>query len=178
MGVRFTLVEEPRILAALLDSLREANPAEHGKPVTLELPATDAKVPVRLRTSVLIADDSLASRGMIAQQLRRHGYSVTLAKDGEEALQVAKSRQPDLILLDILMPKLSGLAVLRRLKSDATTRDIPVVVLSSLAEENDARVLAEGACGYIAKSHTSPEQLPIVVERTFEHLLATRQLQH
>jgi CheY-like chemotaxis protein len=76
------------------------------------------------------------------------------------------------------MPKLSGLAVLRRLKSDATTRDIPVVVLSSLAEENDARVLAEGACGYIAKSHTSPEQLPIVVERTFEHLLATRQLQH
>jgi CheY-like chemotaxis protein len=169
MGVRFTCVQEPRVLAALLDSLRKGGTSHPDRSAAPATPRPDASA--ALGKTILVVDDSLAARSIATHHLRHHGYTVIAAKDGEEGLLLARSCAPDLILLDMMLPKLSGLAVLRRLKSDALTQHIPVVVISSLSEDNDARVLAEGASGYFAKGTMAPEQLPRVVDRTFRHLL-------
>jgi CheY-like chemotaxis protein len=168
MGVRFTQIDDPRALAALLENLRP--PKAHRRQRTAAAMATVDEKADRAARTILVVDDSLSIRNLAGQHLRRHGYNVVVAKDGEEGLAVARANQPDMILLDVLLPRLSGLAVLRQLKADATTSHIPVVVVSSLPEDNDARMLAEGACGYVAKASTPPERLPRVVDRTFEYL--------
>ena len=172
MGVRFTKVESPRVVAALLDSLRQTLPTRHERPPALP-PTTDAKADSK---TILIIDDSLTTRNLAAQHLRRHGYSVLLARDGEEGLALAKTHDPDLIVLDILMPRLSGLAVLRTLKSNQATSRIPVVILTSLPEENDARMMAEGAAAYFTKINTPIERLPQLVDRTFKHVLVNSRI--
>jgi CheY-like chemotaxis protein len=169
MGVRFTHVADAKGLASILDMLRTAAPPP-SRSVRIASPEP-ATAGVKENKTILVVDDSLSARNLIAHHLRRHGYSVLLARHGEEGLAIAKSSRPDIILLDILMPRLSGLAVLRRLKADPATADIPVLVISSLSEDNDARLLAEGACAYFAKASTPPESLPLLVDRTFEHLL-------
>jgi CheY-like chemotaxis protein len=174
MGVRFTCVEDPKVLAALLDGLRKTTPVPASASASAT-PSVASHAPDALGKKILVVDDSLAARSIAAHHLRRHGYTVVAAKDGEEGLALARSGQPDLVLLDILLPRLSGLAVLRRLKADPATQAIPVVVVSSLSEDNDARMLAEGACGYLPKATTPPDQLPRLVDRTFRHLLTQGQ---
>lgn len=173
MGMRFTKVEEPRVLAALLDALRRSTPARRDCRVALPS-GTEAKESSK---TILIIDDSLTVRNFAAQNLRRHGYAVVLARDGEEGLALARTHSPDLIVLDILMPRLSGLGVLRMLKSDARTSHIPVVVLTSLPEENDTRMLAEGAAAYFAKANTPLERLPQLIDSTFKHMLMNSRIE-
>jgi CheY-like chemotaxis protein len=173
MGMRFTKVEEPRVLAALLDNLRQSVPARQERPIAVPSWA-DAKGSSK---TVLIIDDSLTMRNLAAHHLRRHGYVVLLARNGEEGVALARTHDPDLIVLDILMPRLSGLAVLRVLKSDHITAHIPVMVLTSLPEENDSRMLAEGAAAYFAKANTPIERLPQLVDRTFKHVLMNSRIE-
>jgi CheY-like chemotaxis protein len=90
--------------------------------------------------------------------LGRAGYDVVTASDGEEALRIANARIPDLILLDMLLPKLGGQQVLQALRSDAVTALIPVVVLSSLPEKNAAKLIKEGATAYFEKSKLDLDQ--------------------
>ncbi len=99
--------------------------------------------------------------------LARAGYDVVTASDGEEGLRIAHSRSPDLILLDMLLPKLGGQEVLQALRTDPVTASIPVVVLSSLPQKNAAKLMKEGATAYIEKSkldldHTAESLLQIV----------------
>jgi len=84
--------------------------------------------------------------------LAKAGYSVLTASDGEEALRVARTKIPDLILLDMLLPKLGGPQVLHELRKDPLTASIPVIVLSSLPQVNEAKLIGEGATGYLEKS--------------------------
>jgi CheY-like chemotaxis protein len=84
--------------------------------------------------------------------LARAGYSVVSADDGEQALRVARESHPDLIILDMLLPKLSGPEVLWALKKDPFTAEIPVVVLSSLPQTNETRLKKDGAAAYFEKS--------------------------
>jgi twitching motility two-component system response regulator PilH len=84
--------------------------------------------------------------------LTKAGYSVFTASDGEEALLIARARVPDLILLDMLLPKLGGLEVLQALKKSALTAAIPVIVMSSLPQKNEIKLLKAGATAYIEKS--------------------------
>ena len=88
--------------------------------------------------SILLVDDSRFIRMANERSLARAGYSVVTASDGEEALRTARSRVPDLILLDMLLPKLGGPEVLRALRKDPVTASIPVIVLSSLPQTNEA----------------------------------------
>ena len=109
---------------------------------------------------VLIAEDDRVMRTASALALRRHGLTVLLAEDGAEALAAARAERPDLILLDLLMPKVSGIDVLRALKSDAATRDIRVVILSNSSrdlERQDATTL--GALDYLIKSDLKLREL-------------------
>ena len=101
---------------------------------------------------ILLVEDSRLLRIMNQRALGRVGYSVLTASDGEEAVRIARDRIPDLIVLDMLLPKLGGPQVLRALKSDALTAHIPVVVLSSLPQSNELRLKKEGAAAYFDKA--------------------------
>ena len=84
--------------------------------------------------------------------LAKAGYEVITAVDGEEGLRIAGESMPDIILLDMMLPKISGPDVLRKLKANPLTAAIPVIVLTSLAQKNEERLLQEGAIAYFEKS--------------------------
>jgi CheY-like chemotaxis protein len=101
---------------------------------------------------VLLVEDSKVQKLANERILHKAGYLVLGAGDGEEALRLAHDKVPDVILLDMLLPKLSGPQVLHALKEDATTAQIPVIVLSSLPQSNEAKLTHEGAASYFEKS--------------------------
>jgi CheY-like chemotaxis protein len=102
--------------------------------------------------SILLVDDSKFQRMANESVLARAGYKIVTASDGENALLIAHDRIPDLILLDMMLPKLGGLEVLRALKQDPVTASIPVIVLSGLAQINEAKLMQEGATAYFEKA--------------------------
>jgi len=101
---------------------------------------------------VLLVEDSRPIRQENERALARAGYDVLCAEDGERALIMARREQPELILLDLLLPRMGGVQVLRELKKDPTTMDIPVVIVSVLSARNQEKLLAEGAEAYLEKS--------------------------
>ena len=118
-------------------------------------------------TRIIVADDDRMFRKVAETTLRRQGYEVTTASDGEEALQLIRSERPDMIVLDLIMPKLQGFDVLTILKQDALTSVIPVIVLSSLTQEQDKQeALNLGAVAYFNKTTFSMSELVKQVENT------------
>jgi sigma-B regulation protein RsbU (phosphoserine phosphatase) len=104
------------------------------------------------RGNLLVVDDDEVNRDMLVRRLTRYGYDVTVARNGLEALQMARARNFDLVLLDMVMPGLDGYQVLTRLKSDSARSEIPVIMISALDQENSiARCIEAGAEDYIAK---------------------------
>lgn len=103
-------------------------------------------------TKILLVEDSKFLRLATERALARAGYEVSSAADGDEALRLAQEKLPDLILLDMLLPKMSGLDVLKRLKTGALTKAIPVVVLTGMAQKNAERLRQDGASGFLEKS--------------------------
>ena len=101
--------------------------------------------------TILLVEDSKFLRVATERILTRAGYQVICAGDGDEALALAGSRLPDLIVLDMLLPKLSGPEVLRSLKKNDLTARIPVVVLSGLSQNNGPKLVQEGADAFIEK---------------------------
>jgi CheY-like chemotaxis protein len=117
---------------------------------------------------ILLAEDDRFLRKAAEATLRRHGFAVSAAVDGEEALRMARVEGPDLILLDLIMPKLQGFEVLRILKQDPATSQIPVVVLSNLGQEGDVQqALQGGAIAYFVKSNLSLQELVTNVQKLF-----------
>ncbi|NQE36987.1 DNA-binding response regulator MtrA [Microcoleus sp. IPMA8] len=103
-------------------------------------------------STVMVVDDSVTLREMIADLLKGRGLNVTVASDGVEALEQIKANRPDLVVLDIVMPRMNGYEVCRRLKSDPKTQNLPVVMCSSKSEEFDRYWgMKQGADAYIAK---------------------------
>ncbi len=116
-------------------------------------------MPERARR-VLLAEDDRFLRRAAEVRLRRHGLEVLTAADGEEALRVARAEPLDLVLLDVVMPKLQGFDVLKALKQDDATAHIPVIVLSNLGQERDvAQAMALGALAFLVKAHLSLQDL-------------------
>jgi two-component system, OmpR family, alkaline phosphatase synthesis response regulator PhoP len=115
---------------------------------------------------LLVEDDRILRRaGEVV--LSKKGYEVVVAVDGEEALVKVREHKPDLILLDVMMPKLDGFEVLTRLKDDPATRDIPVIMLSNLSEASEIKKATDrGARAYLVKSSLRPEQLAEKVAET------------
>ena len=109
---------------------------------------------------VLLAEDDRFLRRAAEARLRRHGLEVLTAADGEEALRVARTEPLDLVLLDVVMPKLQGFEVLKALKQDDATTRIPVIVLSNLGQERDVtQAMALGAIAFLVKAHLSLQDL-------------------
>jgi len=103
-------------------------------------------------TKILLVDDSKFLRLATERALARAGYDVSTAEDGEHALRMAREKRPDLILLDMLLPKMTGPDVLKALKESPDTASIAVVVLTGLSHKNAARLQKDGAVAFLEKS--------------------------
>lgn len=101
---------------------------------------------------VLIADDSPTDQHILARALEKHGFETLVAKDGDEAIRLAKQRAPDVILMDIVMPGMNGYQATRHLAQNPSTAAIPIVIVSTKTQEAD-RVwgLRQGAVRYLTK---------------------------
>jgi CheY-like chemotaxis protein len=101
---------------------------------------------------ILIVDDSKMLRAGMKRALASAGHEVILAGDGKEGLAAARRNLPDLILLDMMLPTMSGLEVLSALKIEPSTKDIPIFVLTGLSQKNEKKLLSAGATRYFEKS--------------------------
>jgi two-component system phosphate regulon response regulator PhoB len=114
------------------------------------------------RTRVLIVEDERALIDVLAYNLQREGYETILATDGQEGLRKAQTLLPDLILLDLMLPGMSGLDICRELRAGERTREIPIVMLTAKAEETDQVVgFKMGADDYVTK----PFSVKVLLER-------------
>ncbi|MEO5927914.1 MAG: response regulator transcription factor [Patescibacteria group bacterium] len=107
---------------------------------------------------LLIEDDGFLA-SIYAQKLELEGFDVSLATNGEDGLRLAMKDIPDMILLDLVMPKLNGFEVLERLKQDDATKTVPVLILTNLGQREDVeRCMQLGAAGYVIKAHSLPHE--------------------
>lgn len=109
-------------------------------------------------TKILLVDDSKFLRLATERALARAGYDVTAVTDGETGLRIAHEKMPDLILLDMLLPKMTGPDVLKALKKDPVTAGIAVVVFTGLSHKNAARLQHDGAFAFLEKSELGLEK--------------------
>lgn len=117
---------------------------------------------------LLVAEDDRFYANVYTNKLAREGYEVKVVGDGQQILDAVGQRKPDLILLDLVMPVLDGFETLKELKANPDTRDIPVIVLSSLGQEEDATKIHElGAVDYFVKTNITIHDM---VAKIKEHL--------
>ncbi|NMC99722.1 MAG: response regulator [Bacteroidales bacterium] len=126
------------------------------------------------KTRVLLVDDDVTLLDMYKERLQMAGYEVITASNGEEALGKATETLPHVILLDVMMPKINGFDALNILKSTTETKDIPVIILTALTQDNHRQKgMADGASDYVVKSEAMPKE---VVEK-IEKVVAARKKQ-
>jgi len=119
-------------------------------------------------TKILIAEDEPTLNKALNEFLSEAGFEVLSAFDGEEAVELAKAKKPDLILLDIILPKKDGFEALDELKADEKTKKIPIILLTNLeSAENIQKAFDKGATTYLVKSNYKLEE---VVEKIRETL--------
>jgi CheY-like chemotaxis protein len=120
---------------------------------------------------ILVVEDSMAIRRDNERVLIKAGYEVICAEDGPSALLMAREQRPDLILLDLMLPKMTGTVVLRCLKENPLTASIPVVVVSGLSERNREKLLEEGAEEYLEKNTLMPRPGENLLPRILEDVI-------
>lgn len=122
-------------------------------------PANQLSPSSRLAKILLIEDDNFLS-GMYVTKLTMENFTVELAGDGQAGLAKAQSWKPDLVLLDVLLPKMNGFEVLKKIKADPAIAAIPVVLLTNLGQKSDVvRGLDSGAADYLIKAHFMPSEV-------------------
>ena len=109
---------------------------------------------------IVVADDEVDVRELVAYRLSRSGYEVIEAQDGEQALRLALENPPDLAVLDVMMPKLDGYELTRRLRAEPATQRVPVILLTARAQEADvSQGFEAGADDYLRKPFNPDELL-------------------
>jgi two-component system, cell cycle response regulator DivK len=115
------------------------------------------------QATVLYVEDNEYNRKIVRQLLSRTSYRLQEAMDGEAALGMVRAQRPDLILMDVQLPKMSGLDVTRALRDDPATANVPIIVVTSFAlSGDDQRAMAAGASAYIAKPYSPRELLALI----------------
>jgi len=131
------------------------------------------------QTKILIAEDDVEVMDLVRVYLAREGFEVVAASDGEAALEVVESARPDLLVLDVMLPKLDGWAVCRRLREAEGTRRLPIVMLTSRSDEMDRVLGLElGADDYVTKPFSPREllaRIKAVLRRTGDGKLSSSQ---
>jgi len=116
---------------------------------------------------ILLIEDEPTLQKAIGRYLEQEGYEIENALDGDIGLEIAKRNKPDLILLDIILPKKDGFEVLKELKEDETTKDIPVIILTNLEGDSDVeKALSLGATTYLVKANYRLEEISKKIKET------------
>lgn len=112
------------------------------------------------KTKVLIVEDETMLVNMYIAKFEKEGFETVQAENGKKGIEVAKEEKPDIILLDIIMPEMDGFMVLKELKSTPETKNIPVIMLTNLGQEEDVEKGSKlGAIGYLVKANLTPSQV-------------------
>lgn len=112
------------------------------------------------KIKILLVEDDSFLLGMYATKFEMENFKVIMAEDGEKAVRLALKEAPDIILLDIILPKINGFEVLRRLKADPATAKIPVILLTNLSQQDEVEQgLKMGAEDYLIKAHFMPSEV-------------------
>lgn len=118
---------------------------------------------------ILLVDDDMTLHEMYAERLRAEGYVIVSAYDGEEAIEKAYKENPDLILLDIMMPKINGIDVMKKLREDDETKGIPIILLTALVQEiNKIKDMMQPYDSYLIKSEIMPQEVIKTIEKSLE----------
>ena len=118
---------------------------------------------------ILIIEDDTSLLRLYQTKLEKLGYTIAAAQDGQEGLEKVSSFNPDVILLDIIIPKLDGFAVLERLKAMSGTKNIPVILLTNLGQDEDIQKgKSLGAAGYLVKSDFTPAEVGKKIEEALK----------
>ena len=116
-----------------------------------------------------MVEDDVFLANIYKTKFEMEGFNVFLAENGEAALEEVKKKKPEIILLDILLPKLDGFAVLEKIKADKTTKDIPVILLTNLGQKDDVeKGLEMGAVDYLIKAHFKPSEVVDKVKKVLK----------
>lgn len=118
---------------------------------------------------ILIIEDESSLQKSLGESLTQEGYKIIAALNGEIGLKMAAKEKPDLVLLDLILPKINGFDVLKTLKNNPETKSIPVIVLTNLEDMRDIeRVLELGATTYLVKANYSLEEITDKIKQLFE----------
>ncbi len=119
------------------------------------------------KQKILLVEDDTFLSSMYGQKFQLEGFDVQLAEDGEKALEKITAWQPDLILLDMMIPKISGAEILKKIKADEALKKIPVIVLTNLDQRAQIQECVNlGAADYLIKAHYMPSQVVDKVKET------------
>ena len=99
-----------------------------------------------INMKILLVEDNELNRDMLSRRLKRRGYTVLCAKDGQEAIDIALSESPDIVLMDLSLPVVDGWTASKKLKADATTKSIPIIALTAHAMKGDRETALEAGC--------------------------------
>ncbi len=126
-------------------------------------------MPSNKQTHILIVEDDLFLGEIYQKKFEMEGFKVSTANNGEKAVVDIKKKMPDVVLLDILLPKLDGFSVLEQVKADSSTKDIPVILLTNLGQQDDVqRGLEKGAADYLIKTHFKPSEVVDKVRKVLQ----------
>jgi DNA-binding response OmpR family regulator len=123
----------------------------------------------KIMKKILFIEDESALQKTFGEVLTKEGYEMISALDGKTGLRLAKEKKPDLILLDLILPRMHGFDVLRELKEDEKTKDIPIIILTNLENAEDIQKALElGARTYLVKANYTLEEVIRKVKETIE----------
>lgn len=118
---------------------------------------------------ILLVEDDVFLASIYQKKFEMEGFKITVVDNGEKVLAEAKKKMPDIILLDILLPKRDGFSVLALLKEDAAVKNIPVILLTNLGQKDDVdKGLAAGATDYLIKAHFKPSEIVDKVKKVLK----------
>ncbi len=123
------------------------------------------------KTKILIIEDDPFLSSMYITKLEKSGYETLACEDGQKGWELVQEEKPDLVLLDILLPKMSGFEVLKRMRASSKLKDIPVILLTNLGQKSDIdEGLKLGAVDYLIKAHFTPTEVVKKIEKALKTL--------
>ncbi|MCB9802481.1 response regulator [Candidatus Nomurabacteria bacterium] len=123
------------------------------------------------KAKILLVEDEEMLANMYEVKFQNEGFDITKALDGATGLELAKSIKPDLMLLDVIMPKMDGFSVLKAIREDPEIKDLPVILLTNLGQDEDVQKGKElGVVGYLVKANVTPAEVVEAANRELEKI--------
>src|SRR5574337_1276688 len=115
--------------------------------------------------NVMVVEDNEKNRKLMRVVLKAKGYNVIEATTGEEALSLLKGNIPDIILMDIQLPGIDGITLVKQIKADALTKDIPIIAVTAYAMKGDEQKILETGCNAYVSKPINTQELPLIIEK-------------